>query len=51
MLCLGTNAVVDDACVKSREIDRRLRVDEKKAAREVKMLLLGQLKKTVKSPS
>jgi guanine nucleotide-binding protein subunit alpha, other len=42
-MCFGSSADRDDVeGAKSREIDKLIRQDEKKMAREVKLLLLGE---------
>jgi hypothetical protein len=50
-LCLWSGSgEADAASSKSREIDKLLRADEKKMAKEIKVLLLGQ-SKAVSNPS
>jgi len=49
-MCFGGGSDKDDeaAAAKNRDIERIIRADEKKAAKEVKLLLLG---KTTKQPT
>lgn len=41
-MCMGDSGN-DAATAKSRDIDRAIKVDEKRMAKEVKLLLLGKL--------
>lgn len=45
-MCFGSgdSGVDQEAAHKNREIEKVIRADQKKAAREVKLLLLGELK-------
>lgn len=47
IMCFGSRRVADTGTARSEEIEKGLRADRKRAAREVKMLLLG----TFGSPS
>lgn len=40
----GKDKDAEDGVAKSREIEKLIRADEKKAAKEVKLLLLGALR-------
>ena len=43
IMCFGSKKEEDPDAVKNREIDKQLREDQKKMAKEVKLLLLGML--------
>jgi len=42
-MCFGSRSKVDESgLARSRELDKAIRADEKKMAKEVKLLLLGR---------
>jgi guanine nucleotide-binding protein subunit alpha len=49
-MCFGSGGgddVDQEAALKNREIEKLIRADQKKAAREVKLLLLGELNPSI----
>lgn len=42
-MCFGSRDKDDSGAARSRELDRTIRQDEKRMAKEVKLLLLGAL--------
>lgn len=46
-MCFGGRAKDDTGAARSRELDRNIRQDEKRMAKEVKLLLLGKISERV----
>jgi len=46
-MCFGSSNKEDPDAKKSKEIEKQLREDQKKMAKEVKLLLLGKIANTI----